>query len=124
MLEEFDEYIRKIWEEKKTPLEKMYDKWMGEGNWEPRRPRSQFALYSLEDIIWRGIKVVAGERFPCHLCGATDHWTAEVDDAHHRVRVFVCEHEPIDIGRGAIRQISSVSPGLISRVEETYHFAG
>lgn len=124
MLDEFDKYIQKIWEEKKTPLEKMYDQWMGPGNWEPQRPQTRFAIYSWQDIVWRGIQVLTGQPFPCHLCGETDLWTAEVDDVRQQVRVFVCEHEPISLSRGAMRQISSVPARLVSHIEETYHFAG
>ena len=124
MLDEFDKLARELWEQKKTPLERMYDSWMGPGNWEPKRPKNRYAIYSWDDIVWRGQFVLADHPFPCHLCGATDRWTVEVDDVRHRIRVFVCEHEPVGIGRGAIRQISSVPVRLISRYEETYRFEG
>ena len=120
MIEDFDNYVQKIWEQKQTPLEKMYDRWAGPGNWEPQRPQTRYAVYSWDDIVWRGRLVLSGHPFPCHLCGATDRWTAEVDDVRNRIRVFVCEHEPIQLGRGGIRQISSVSVRLVSRYEETY----
>jgi hypothetical protein len=120
MIEDFDNYVRKIWEQKKTPLEKMYDSWMGQGNWEPDQPQTRYAIYSWDDIVWRGRFIQAGQRFPCHLCGATDRWVPEGDRVLGYIRVFVCEHEPIQIVRGGIRQISSVSVRLVSHYEETY----
>lgn len=124
MIEDFDNYVRKIWEQKKTPLEKMYDSWVGPGNWEPQRPRTRYAIYSWGDVVWRGCHVLSGQPFPCHLCGATDRWTVEVDDVRQRIRVFVCEHEPIYMVRGGLRQISSVPVRLVDRFEETYRFEG
>jgi hypothetical protein len=122
MLEDFDKVAREMWEKSKPPLEKMYDRWMGEGNWEPERPRTRYAIYSWKDTQWQGLQVMAGQRFPCHLCGETDRWTIVGDEVKREIRVFICEHEPIPVGRGAVRQISSVPARLVSRFEETYRF--
>ena len=122
MLEEFDKVANDLWERSKPPLEKMYDNWMGEGNWEPERPQNRYAIYSWEDVQWRGHHVLAGRPFPCHLCGETDRWTIVGDEVKHQIHVFVCEHDPIPVGRGAVRQISSVPARLVARFEETYRF--
>jgi hypothetical protein len=123
MLEDFDSYARELWEQKKPPLEKMYDSWMGPGNWEPGWPQTRYAIYSLQDVVWRGNLVRSGQPFPCHLCGAIDHWVIEGDEVSRQIRVFICEHEPIAVTRGALRQISSVPVRLVSRIEETYRFS-
>jgi hypothetical protein len=124
MLEEWDDFARDLWERSKTPLERMYDRWVGEGNWEPARPRTSYIVYSHSDIVWRDIPVLADQPFPCHLCGAIDRWTIEGDEATRMARVFVCEHEPISLGRAGVRQISTVPVHLVSMVEESYSFSG
>lgn len=124
MLEEFDNFAREVWERSKPPLERMYDRWMGEGNWEPKRPLTRYFIYSRGDVTWRGAFFLAGQPFRCHLCGATDRWAVEGNDARQMARVFVCEHEPIHIGRGAVRQISSVPVYLVGRYKESYFFSG
>ena len=124
MLEDFDKIASELWEQSKPPLEKMYDRWMGKGNWEPDKPKNRYAIYSWEDVQWRGHQVQAGRRFPCHLCGEKDRWTIVGDEVKGQVRVFICEHEPISAGRVAVRQISSVPARLVSRFEETYRFLG
>jgi hypothetical protein len=124
MLDELDQFARDLWERSKPPLERMYDRWVGEGNWEPRHPRTSYFIYSRSDIVWRDIQVLAGDSFPCHLCGAVDRWTIEGDEASQMARVFVCEHEPIGLGRGAVRQISTVPVHLVSKVRESYAFSG
>ncbi len=124
MLEEFDEVANELWEKSKPPLEKMYDSWMGEGNWEPDRPQTQYAIYSREDVLWCDHLVLLGQPFPCHLCGETDHWTIVGDEVKREILVFICEHEPIPVGRGAVRQLSSVPPRLVGRIEETHRFQG
>ena len=124
MLEEFDKLASELWEQSKPPLEKMYDHWMGKGNWEPERLQNRYAIYSMEDVQWCGHQVLAGRRFPCHLCGEKDRWTIEGDEVTGQIRVFICEHEPISLGHGAVRQISSVPAHLVARFEETYRFLG
>ncbi|MDR7420571.1 MAG: hypothetical protein QN178_16860 [Armatimonadota bacterium] len=56
-----------------------------------------------------------GKLLACHLCGHSDRWTLESEGA-----VFVCEHEPISLVRGAVRQLSSVP----ARVVAAYEFVG
>ena len=63
MLDDFDKLASELWEQKKTPLEKMYDSWMGPGNWEPPRPQTRYAIYSWDDIVWRGLQVQSGQPF-------------------------------------------------------------
>ena len=72
MIDDFDNYVHKIWEQKKTPLEKMYDKWVGPGNWEPPPQKTRYAVYSWDDIVWRGKFVLAGNPFPCHPVGSLE----------------------------------------------------
>ena len=56
---------------------------------------------------------------PCHLCDSLDKWVIEGDESCQIAPVFVCEHEPIWVGRGSIRQVSSVPVHRVGRVEET-----
>ena len=53
-----------------------------------------------------------GRAIRCHLCGQADRWTVEREGV-----VFVCEHEPILLGRGAIRQLSSVPASRVAAFE-------
>ncbi|HXX39753.1 MAG TPA: hypothetical protein VEP50_16655 [bacterium] len=53
-----------------------------------------------------------GRQIPCHLCGGTDCWTVEREGV-----VFVCEHEPIALTRGAIRQLSSMPASRVAAFE-------
>lgn len=118
MLEEFERIARESWEQQKTPLEKMYDSWMGEKNWETPPPVTTYRIFSGRDIEWRGHYVLAGEPFPCHLCGSTEDWVPEGNEAGQKPRVFVCEHEPVHIVGGAVRRISSVPARLVASFEE------
>ena len=106
---DFDRLAQEAWERQKTPLERMYDRWVGEGRWEPDPPRVTFRIYGLAD----------GRPIPCHLCGSTDNWVVEGDEVHGIARVFICEHEPIIAIRAAVRQISSVPVRKVGRIEET-----
>lgn len=124
MLDEFNEIARDLWEQSKPPLEEMYDRWMGQGNWEPRPPKTRFAIYSHRDVVWCGRRILAGQPFPCHICGETDRWCVEGDEVRRLARVFVCEHEPVQLGFGALRKISTVPVHLVGRYEETFRFSG
>jgi len=53
-----------------------------------------------------------GQAIRCRLCGHADRWTVEREGV-----VFVCEHEPILLGRGAIRQLSSVPASRVAVFE-------
>lgn len=53
-----------------------------------------------------------GSQIPCHLCGQTDRWTSEREGV-----VFVCEHEPVSLSRGAVRQLSSVPANRVAAFE-------
>ncbi len=112
MWDEIEKLAHDVWERHKTPLERMYDRWMGEGMWEPGPPPVTFRIYDRE----------TGEPIPCHLCGSTDKWVVEGDEVRRIARVFVCEHEPIWVGRGMIRQISTVPVRRVSHCEETSRF--
>lgn len=118
MLDDFEQIAREAWD-KRSPLEEMYEHWLGEGRWEPARPGATYRIYSNQDIEWRGHFVLAGHPFPCHLCGSTDRWVPEGDEVRQIVRVFVCEHEPVHIVRGGVRRISSVPVRLVASAEET-----
>ncbi len=105
----FDTIAREAWEAQKTPLEKMYDRWVGPGQWEPKPTQVTFRIYD------QG----TGLPIPCHICDSTDAWVAEGDEVKQVARVFVCEHEPISLGRGSLRQISSVPVDKVGLIEET-----
>ena len=53
-----------------------------------------------------------GRLITCHLCGDGGRWTIEQEGV-----VFVCEHEPVALSRGAIRQLSSVPAHRIAAFE-------
>lgn len=109
MLKDFEEVAAAAWDNQKTPLERLYDTWVGEGNWEPGPQQPTYRIYAR----------TTGKPFACHLCGSTDKWVAEGDEIRQVVRVFVCEHEPVCVGRGSIRQVSSVPFHKVGLVEET-----
>ena len=106
---DFDQIAHEAWEQQKTPLERMYDSWVGDGQWEPAPPTVTFRIYDR----------VTGKPFACHLCGSTDKWVAEGDEVRQIARVFICEHEPIMAVRAAVRQISSVPAHKVGLIEET-----
>ena len=107
--QDFDSIAYTAWESRKTPLERMYDRWVGEGQWEPDPVNVTFRIHDR----------VTDMPIPCHLCGATDKWVVEGDEVRQLARVFICEHEPISLGRGALRQLSSVPVRKVGHFEET-----
>jgi hypothetical protein len=107
--DEFDRLAHEAWERQKTPLERMYDRWVGEGRWEPDPPRVTFRIYDR----------LTGRPIPCHLCGSTEDWVVEGDEVRGIARVFICEHEPIIAIRAAVRQVSSVPVRKVGLIEET-----
>lgn len=113
MLSSFERIAHEAWERSKTPLERMYDRWVGEGEWEATPP---------PPVTFRLYDQVTGQPIPCHLCGSTDQWVAEGDEVRQVARVFVCEHEPVWAGLGMIRQISSVPVQKVGECEETGRF--
>jgi hypothetical protein len=58
-----------------------------------------------------------GQPIKCHLCGNDDHWSPEGDAERQVVRMFVCEHEPLRIGHGLVRQVSTVALSRVIRCE-------
>lgn len=58
-----------------------------------------------------------GQPITCHLCGHDHHWTPEGDAEQHIVRMFVCEHAPLRIGHGLVRQVSTVALTRVLRCE-------
>jgi hypothetical protein len=107
--DEFEDLAYEAWKKQKTPLERMYDAWVGEGMWEPTPPSTTFRIYDR----------VSGRPIPCHICDSTEKWVVEGDEVRQIARVFVCEHEPIFGIRIGIRQISSVPVYKVGRFEET-----
>ncbi len=105
--DDFEEIARAAWESQKTPLERMYDCWMGEGQWEPAPPRVTFRIFDRD----------TGQAIACHLCHSTDDWVVEGDEVRQMARVFICEHEPVMAVRAAVRQISSVSVVRVGHFE-------
>lgn len=108
MEDDFESIAHAAWESQKTPLERMYDCWVGEGQWEPAPPRVTFRIFDR----------FTGQAIPCHLCDSTDKWVVEGDEVRQVARVFICEHEPVMAVRAAVRQISSVPVQRVGRFEE------
>jgi hypothetical protein len=106
---EFDQIAHEAWQSQKSPLERMYDSWVGEGQWEPNPPPVTFRIYDR----------VSGLPIPCHICDSVDDWVVEGDEVNQIARIFVCEHEPILAVRAGIRQISTVPVHRVGRFEET-----
>lgn len=106
---DFDRIARRAWESQKTPLERMYDRWLGEGQWEPSPQQITFRIYDR----------TTGIPIPCHICDSTEKWVVEGDEVRQVARVFICEHEPIMAVRAAIRQISTVPVRKVGRFENT-----
>lgn len=105
----FEQIAYDAWEATKTPLEHMYDKWVGVDNWLPEPEPTKFRIYDK----------VTGLPLACHICGATDDWFVEGDEVRQIARVFVHEHEPIyGIGM-ACRQVSTVPVHKVGRFERT-----
>jgi hypothetical protein len=58
-----------------------------------------------------------GQAIRCHLCRHDDRWVPEGDAEQQVVRLFVCEHTPLRIGHGLVRQVSTVALGRVMRCE-------
>ncbi len=114
MLEPFERAAQEAWERMKTPLDRMYDRWVGEDAWLSHPSPVTFRIYDH----------TTGLPIRCHLCQSTEHWVIEGDEVRRIARVFVCEHEPIPAGRGLIRQISSVPVHAVDHCEETSRLVG
>lgn len=106
--QDFEQLAREAWERHKSPLERMYDSWVGNA-WEPTPPSVTFRIYHR----------TTGLPIPCHICDSTDNWVVEGDEVRQLARIFVCEHEPVWVGRGMIRQIASIPVGDVGEIEET-----
>ena len=113
MLQNFEQQFEQIasaaWDRSKSPLERMYDCWVGEGQWEPDPPKVTYRIYD----------VTTGLAISCHLCGSTEKWVVEGDEVRQIARVFICEHEPILAVRAGVRQISSVPVRKVGYIEVT-----
>lgn len=108
---EFEQIAAAAWTHSQSPLEQMYDRWVGQGEWEPNSPAVTFRIYDVATSL----------PIPCHICNSTDHWMVEGDEVNQLARVFVCEHEPVWVGRGMLRQISTIPVNQVGWVEETSH---
>ena len=100
-MNEIEAYIRALFHKLDSPLDKMYDIWNGGDDWREGPPLTRHEL-------WDEI----GMPIPCPICGAENKWTA---GGHKKAPVFVCVHEPIDIGWGLIPQVATIRPNQISR---------
>jgi hypothetical protein len=100
MTDIFDEIATSAWEQSKTRLEQM---WIDLAP-EPPPPRSTFRVKDRRTGLWA----------VCRLCGAENKWTPE----NEPVTVFVCEHEPIWVGWGSLRQVDSIALKYVDEVEE------
>ncbi|HBY94084.1 MAG: hypothetical protein M5U01_30685 [Ardenticatenaceae bacterium] len=112
MLEDFDAIASEAWQRSKTALDRLYDTMVGEELWEDSPYPTTYTIYGRD-----------GQPIACHLCSSTGQWIIEGDEVRRVARVFVCEHEPVDVGRGAIRQVSTVPVNRVAWCEETYTFA-
>ena len=104
-MDEIEKIVREQFLKLATPLEKMYDRWKGGDDWRDGAPLTRHKIWSAE----------TGLPIACHLCGRDDQWTA---GGHSKAPVFVCVHEPIDIGRGSIPQEARVPPGDVYKYEK------
>lgn len=106
-MDNFDDIASAAWEEAKTPLEKMYDTWVGDQPG-PDPDQVKFIIYS----------ELTGLPYLCCICGHGDQWTVEGDEVRQIARVFICEHEPIMAAGGkGIRQLNSVPVNKVGRFE-------
>ena len=93
-------------------LEDMYDKWFPDWDKSAQQdPPKRYRIYAKSDTDRLGLFTLAGTPFRCHLCFADDLWVLD------NPNVFVCEHEPVAVGNGSIRQISSIATKLVREVE-------
>lgn len=113
-MNDLEKYVLELFKQSDTPLEKMWDRMTGADDWREGAPMTRHKLYPKKDIEWRGRLVQLGQPFPCHICGAVDKWVA---GGHKNALAFVCVHEPIDIGRGKIPQVSSVAITQVGQYE-------
>jgi hypothetical protein len=112
--EQVDQVASEAWQRLKTPLDRMYDQWLGEDAWLAGPSPTTFRVYDRE----------TDAPMPCHLCGSTERWVVEGDEVRRIARVFVCEHEPVWAGVGMIRQISTIPARAVGRCEVTSTFRG
>jgi hypothetical protein len=54
--DEFDQIATAAWTRGQSPLERMYDRWVGQGEWEPNPPAVTFRIHD----------IVTGLPVPCH----------------------------------------------------------
>ena len=92
-------------------LEKFWDQMLPGWDHDQLHADTCYRLFAAADTDKHGLTTLAGQPFRCHLCGKDNCWKFENEN------VFVCEHEPVSIGRMAIRQISSMPTRLIERIE-------
>lgn len=97
-------------------------RWTATRSEEPRDIQEQLA----GDGWWTAPKTptyrlydTSGQPIRCHLCGRDHAWMPEGDGERQTVRMFVCEHEPLRLGSGLVRQVSTVSLHRVMRCEAT-----
>lgn len=99
MTDMFDELADELWE--LSPLEKLWES-MGD-LWK----------LDLDDQTYRLKDKRTGALAVCRICDKNDGWKYENDN------VFVCEHEPIWVGRGYMRQLDSMPTRFIQEMSES-----
>jgi len=126
MLQEFENVVEELFG-KKPPLEKMYDAWMGEGNWETRPPQTRYEVTACTDVEWHnGEMIMAGKKFSCYICGRVDNWHIEMDEAEMKPRAIVCDggpatpHDPTPTAFGFIRTVVTIPLHLVAKAEVVY----
>jgi hypothetical protein len=99
---DFDTIASAAWQATETPLERL---WVNLYNHpEPPPPHTRLRVKDGRTGLWA----------VCGICNQVDQWTPENDP----VTVFVCEHEPVWVGRGWIRQIDTIALRWVEEVEE------
>lgn len=85
--------------------------------------QSYVTIYSTvaSEVTWNGTRFVPNKPVVCRICGRDDHWKLGGHPGflpHQMNRglfvVFVCEHEPISVGRNGIRCIVSIPIRFVS----------
>ena len=108
MLRNLRETVKREWERSGVPLEKMYER-IGALHSRVELPPVTFRIFDLE-----------GEPIACRICERDDRWFIEGNTKLSEIlslRVFVCEHNPVELFQETIRNIDTVKVARVSRYE-------
>ncbi len=87
----FEEIAAEAWTRGQSPLERMYDCWVGEGHGKKPTP-----------VTFRITRRATGQPFRVTSATRRTNWVVRGDRSIRLPRVFVCEHEPVWVGHGMI----------------------